>query len=191
MKKCFFILVGIIFTTLSLQSQQTKKVYNTIVFPKDMPHSVLQSNPPQKDIPIELYGDADFLSFFNSKILQNSQVIACTKDNKNTKKHIISLSPDVDFDLFKSLLISAGVEFVSIEDTILPISSWKEFSAEQARKLWEFNFTLTNLEAKRNWVLQNPDKLEMAKQNGWWEENTKLIEKTILDKKQYIREILK
>ncbi len=191
MRKSVIILVGLLLYGISLHSQETKRVYNTIVFPKDMPHSAFQSNAPQKDIPLEIYGTPDFLTNFNSIMMSNAQVIACIKNQKKSHQYTLSLSPEVDFDALKNILQATGVEYISIEDTIIPFSSWKTFTTEQVRKLWEYNFTLTNLEAKRNWVLQNPDKIEMAKQNGWLEENSKLIEKTIRQKKEFLSEILK
>ncbi len=181
----------IIFSWLGVYSQQTSRIYNTVVFPPNMPHSVLTSNPPQKDIPFELYGEPSFIQQFTSKINQNSLVISCIPDSKSPKKYNLSLSPETDFDALKAMFIQSNVQYVSVEDTIIPIEAWHAFTEDQIRRLWELNFTLTNIEAKRQWVLQNPAQLEQAKHNGWWDDNTQLLNKAIHDKKNYIRQILK
>lgn len=190
MKSKLLILILFI-TCLWGHSQQTSKIYNTVVFPPNMPHSVLTSNPPQKDIPFELYGEQSFIQQFTSKINQNSLVISCMPDAKSSKKFNLSLSPETDFDALKAMFINANVQYVSVEDTIIPIQAWHPFNEQQIRRLWELNFTLTNIEAKRQWVLQNPAQLEQAKQNGWWDDNTQLLNKAIQDKKNYVRQILK
>lgn len=89
------------------------------------------------------------------------------------------------------MFIQSNVEYVSVEDTIFPIHSWVSFNEQQIQRLWELNFTLTNIEAKRKWVLQNPAQYEQAKQNGWWDDNTKLLNQAIQQKKNYIRQIVK
>ncbi|MCX7861680.1 MAG: hypothetical protein N2449_01635, partial [Bacteroidales bacterium] len=165
MKTKFFILM-LSFFCLKSYSQTTTKVYNTIVFPKNLPHSVILSNAPQKDIHFELYGNTSFIQSFASKINQNSLVISCFPDSKKSNKFNLSLSPETGFDDLKNMLIQNNVEYVSIEDTIIPIQSWYAFSEEQVRRIGELNFTITNIEAKRNWVLQNPEQLEKTKQNG-------------------------
>jgi|GEM_PF-5054416 hypothetical protein len=185
------VLILVSFFSNQLTFSQDKKVYNTVVFEKNMPHEVLNSNPPQKDLQFELYGSALFKNSFNEKILQNKMVISCRNDNKNAQRIYLSLSPEADFDFLKSLFQNAGVEYVSVEDTIIPINSWYAFSPEQIRRLWELNHTIINIEGKRQWVLQNPAQLEKAKQNGWWEDNTKLLENAIREKKNYVRQIIK
>lgn len=187
-----FVILILVSTCINqLTFSQEKKVYNTAVFDKNMPHAVLSSNPPQKDIQFEIYGSSAFKNSFNQYILQNSMVISCRNDQKMNQKIHLSLSPEADFDFFKSLLKQSGIEYVSIEDTIIPINSWHQFTQEQIQRLWQLNHTIVNIEGKRQWVLQNPAQLEMAKQNGWWEDNTKLLENAISEKKNYVRQILK
>jgi len=192
MRKYFVLSVFYLFAFISMSySQETKKVYNTIVFEKNMPHSVLNSNSPQKDLKIEIFGDKNFKENFSSTISKNSLVISCIPDQKNLQTLNLSLSPETNFDNLKLLLIECGTEYVSIEDTIIPIKNWYEFNNDQIRKLWELNFTITNIEAKRKWVMQNPAQFEKAKQNGWWDDNTKLLNEAINNKKVYLRQILK
>ncbi len=103
----------------------------------------------------------------------------------------LSLSPEYDFDALKQLLIENQVNYVGIEDTIIPITNWQSFTEEQIKQIEQLNANISNIEAKRNYVLQNPQYLEMSKENGWLLENERLLNEAKIAKKNYIRQILK
>jgi len=176
-----------------LKDNRLKVVYPMAFFEPNEPQNVLETWSITKKIKFQLFSDESFKEDFCKKVMTNSMVIACNYD-KNFKAGTlvnIDLSPEMDFDGFKLLLMSSGIQYVSVEDTLLPINSWHPFTKEQMLKIAQLNLNIYNIEAKRNWVLNHPEQLEMAKSNGWFNENTQLLENARKEKKMYINEILK
>lgn len=176
-----------------LKENNAKMVYPMAIFEPNEPQNVLETGSITKKIKFQLFSDASFKEEFCKKVMTNTMVIACNYD-KNFKAGTlvhIDLSPETDFDIFKNILKSSGIQYVSIEDTLLSINNWHPFEQEQLQKIMQINQHLYNLKAKRNWVLEHEEQKKMALENGWMDENTKLIEKATQDKKTLIHEFLK
>jgi len=175
-----------------LKENNAKVVYPMAIFEPNEPQSVLETGSVTKKIKFQLFSSEPFKEDFSKKMMKNSMVIACNYDKNFKAGTLVSmdLSPETDFDSFKTMLKSSGIQYVSVEDTLLSIDNWHPFEKEQLQKIMQINQHLYNLKAKRDWVLEHEDQKAMAIENGWMDENTKLIEKATQDKKTLIHEFL-
>lgn len=199
MKKVMFLILfalvmgNYIFSQQShLKENNAKVVYPMAIFEPNQPQNVLETSSVSKKVKFQLFASENFKNDFVQKTMTNPMVIACNYDKSFKAGTLVNidLSSEMDFDSFKSLLISSGIQYVSVEDTLLPINSWHPFTKEQMLKIAQLNLNIYNIEAKRNWVLNHPEQLEMAKTNGWFDENTQLLKNARKEKKMYINEIL-
>lgn len=176
----------------NLKENNTKVVYPMAIFKPNEPQNVLETESVTKKIEFQLFSSENFKKDFSEKIMTNPLVIACNYDKNYKSRTLVrmDLSPETDFDNFKSLLKSSGIKYVSIEDTLLPIDNWHPFLKEELAKITQLNTNIYNIEFKRNWVLERENERKMAIENGWLDENTNLLKNAKKEKVEYIRQIL-
>jgi hypothetical protein len=191
MKK--YLILSLFIPTFALtRAQQTENISSvTVVFNPNEPQKALLTNGYQKNLTFYVFAPATFKETFKSNLMKKNGIIDCSYDKKSTNLMKLSLSPEYDFDALKQLLIENQVNYVGIEDTIIPITNWQPFTEEQIKQIEQLNANISNIEEKRNYVLQNPQYLEMSKENGWLLENERLLNEAKKAKKNYIRQILK
>lgn len=176
----------------NLNENNAKVVYPMAIFKPNEPQNVLETGAVTKKIEFQLFSTEEFKKSFSERVMTNSLVISCNYDEKYKSGSLVhmDLSPETDFDNFKSLLKSAGIKYVSIEDTLLLIDNWHPFLKEELAKIAQLNTNIYNIEFKRNWVLERENERKMAIENGWLDENTNLLKNSKKEKLEYIRQIL-
>jgi hypothetical protein len=199
MKNVMFLALFSLIMGNSLFSQQSHLkgndagvVYPMAIFPPNSPQAILETGAISKKIQFQLYSSENYKNEFSKNILADKSVISCNYD-KNFKAGTLvnlDLSPEADFDFFKALLKKNGIQYVSIEDTLLAIDNWHPFTKEQLARISQLNLNIYNIEFKRNWVMERENERKMAIENGWMEDNDNLLKNARKEKKEYIRQQL-